>query len=161
MKTDELILKPNKLKTFGLLLISILFVLVGFSVLEEQPLFGWTCIAFFGLGATVFLIQMVPNSTYLKLNEEGFEVRNLFRSDFTKWKDVKFFRIGSVPMPVYLGYWRQKKMVMLEYQKTHKKHKIGKAASKMISGNHGALPDSYGMSVAELVELLNEWKNQK
>lgn len=160
MRNETKILKPNKLKTIGFLLISCFFVIFAFNMIKEEPLMGWIGISFFGLGIIVFIIQLLPNSTYLKLTNEGFEIRNLYKSDFTKRSDVKVFKIGTIPMHIYGGYVRQKKMVMLDYVKTHKKHRRGKMASKALSGSHGALPDSYGKSIEELVQIMNEWKSK-
>jgi hypothetical protein len=40
---------------------------------------GYLGIAFFGLGLVVFVIKLVPNSSYLRVTQEGFTVCSLFR----------------------------------------------------------------------------------
>jgi len=149
MKTQSNIFRPKKYKSIGLLILCLLFVFLGYNMLEEKTLIGWLSIVFFGLGAVVFAIQLIPSATYLKLSEEGFETRNLFRSDFTRWNEVKVFKTG------YVG---SNKMVMLDYKETHSKYKTGKKLAKSLSGSEGALPNTYGMSVSKLVDLLNEWR---
>lgn len=160
MRNETKILKPRKLKSIVLLLASCLFVISGFYIVEEDILMGWVGIIFFGLGVIVFIIKLLPGSTYLKLTQEGFEVQNLFKSEFTKWSDVKIFSIGSIPIYIFgdIFYIWKRKMVMLDYEKSHKKYRRGKEISNAISGHHGALPDTYGLSYEELVELMNEWK---
>ncbi|WP_409433842.1 hypothetical protein ACJ3XI_04870 [Litorimonas sp. RW-G-Af-16] len=52
----------------------------------------------FGLGAIVLGVQALPNAAYLKLTQEGFETRALYRSHFVNWSDVESFgttRIGK------------------------------------------------------------------
>lgn len=149
MKRESIILKPKRSRTIGLLLVCTIFVAVGSFLLDKEPIVAWFTIVFFGLGVIVFIIQLFPNASYLKLTKEGFEIRSLFRSDFTNWKDVQVFRSGNAG---------PNKMVMFDFAERHKKFKQGKKIAKSISGNQGALPNSYGMSVTELAELMNEWK---
>lgn len=147
--TKEKVLKPSLFKTAFLLIISLLFVYLGFYIMEKNNITAWFSIVFFGLCAIVFIIQLLPNASYLKLNNQGFEIKSLFKSNFTKWSDVEKFRSG------YAG---GRKMVMFNYTQTHKKYKLGKKMSKFVSGNEAGLPDSYGMKVKDLVDLMNDWK---
>jgi len=160
MRNEAITLKPRKLKTIGYLLISCAFVFIGFIVIDENALLRWSSISFFGLGVIVFIIQLIPDSTYLRLTRDGFEVRSLYKSNFTKWDEIKSFRAGSLTVPTYtnLGTFisTNKKMVFYDYKKSHKKYRIGKS----LSGRQAALPDLYGMKVDELAKLMNKWKNK-
>ena len=163
MRNDTITLRPRKLKIIGFLLISIAFVYGGFSFMDDKTLLKWSCIVFFSLGAIVFIIQLMPNSSYLKLTGDGFEMRNLYRSHYTKWDEIKSFRAGSISIPTYIQFgiiYTNKKMVFFDYEKNHKKHKIGKALSNALFGSQAALPDLYGMKVDDLAKLMNEWKNK-
>ncbi|WP_299768469.1 STM3941 family protein [uncultured Dokdonia sp.] len=146
---ESKILRPKKTKSIILIVISILFVLGGYLMLEEKFFIGIITIIFFGLGIIIFTIQLFPNTSYLKLTKEGFEMRTLFKSNFTKWSDVKEFSTD------YIG---PNKMVMLNYNEEHTKYKNGKKIAKILSGSEGALPDTYGMSAKALTQLMNEWK---
>ena len=94
----------------------------------------------------VSLMQMLPNACYLKLDNQGFEYRSLFRSYFIKWQDVDVFfpvsvRGVSVYHPKMVG-WRLK----------------GKPLSGLtyfLCGAHDTLRENYGMHANELAELLN------
>lgn len=112
---------------------------------------GWLATVFFGLCLLVFMIQLIPGSTELKLTNEGFETTNLFRKNLTKWQDVKRFKIG---------YLEQNKTIMFDYVKEHKKYQTGKLIAKKLSGSHGALPTTYGLKANDLLDILNEWKNK-
>ncbi len=149
MKEETIILKPKKLTTVILLLISILFVVIGFISMEEKIFIKWGGIIFFGLGIIVFIIELLPNSSYLKLNKEGFEMRSLYRSHFIKWTEVTNFGIF---------YFRFNTMVAFNYTADYKKHNTGKKISELLSGYHGALSGTYGMNATKLAELMNEWK---
>ena len=77
---------------------------------------------------------------------------SLFRSHFTKWEDVKYFKEG------YIG---PKKAVMFDYVNNHNKFTIGKGIAKQLADSHAALPDTYGLKTSELLRIMNEWKNKK
>ncbi len=114
--------------------------------MEENTFTKWVTIIFFGLCIVVFIIQLLPNSSYLKLTNEGFEVRSLYRSHFTKWTEVSGFGIYYVSFNT---------MVAFDYTEEHKK---GKKISKILSSYQGALPQTYGMKAIKLAALMNEWK---
>jgi hypothetical protein len=162
MDKETLILRPRNLKTIGLLLISFTLVLGGVILIDESPLISWFCISFFGIGVIVFTLELIPNSNYLKLTKDGFEIRSLYKSNFTKWNDINSFKAGVLKIPVYnvLGTFfnKKKKMVFFDYKETHRKNKITKSLSKSLSGSQAALPDLYGMKADELAKLMNDWK---
>lgn len=149
MKNKTQIFRPNKLKNFILLLGCSIFVTGGIFMLEEEPLMGWLGIVFFGLGVIVSVIQFFPNASYLKLNQEGFEVKGLFRSNFTKWSHVKDFRQGHI---------NGNKMIFFDYTDEHKKWKSGKKLSKALSGKEGAVQSMYTIKTEELLSLMIAYK---
>jgi hypothetical protein len=151
MKEETKILKPKRLKTIGLLLICILFVIAGIFLIEKNSFRAWLGIIFFSLCMVLFVIQLIPNSSHLKLTKNGFEIRSLFKSNYTKWSDVEVFKTG------YVG---QNKMVMFDFSKEHKKHNIGKKIAKFLASNEGSLPNTYGMKATDLAELMNKWKSE-
>ena len=99
------ILKPNPLKTVLLLIVSLAFVATTPIAMEKNPTMSWLGAVFFGLCTLVFIIQLIPNSSYLKLTEEEFEVRSLYKSHFTSWSDIEYFGVGEInnsKMVVYI-----------------------------------------------------------
>jgi len=151
MKTEVKKYRPKNPKIILFGLISLLFTVGGTFMIEDEPIKGWLVTAFFGLCLFVFVIQLIPGSTELKLTNEGFEMTSLFRRRLTKWQDVKKFKIG------YLG---QNKTIMFDFVDEHKKHQSGKLIAKHLSGSEGALPTTYGLKASELLEIMNEWKNK-
>lgn len=151
MREEIKVLRPNPLKTIALLIVSALFVVIGFYLIDENPFMTWTAAIFFGSGVIVFAIQLLPNSSSLKLSNDGFEVKNLFKSHFTKWSNVNQFRVG------YAG---RTKMVVFDFSQEHKKYNVGKKVAKFLAGNEGALPDTYGMKAKDLSKLMNDWKSK-
>lgn len=149
MQQETKILRPGVLKTIVLLLVCALFVTIGILYMDENLFTSWMGILFFGLGAIVFVIQLIPNSSYLKLTIEGFEVKNLFRTTFTKWSEVELFTVGRV---------RRSLMVLYNYSIEHNKYNTAKKMVRSLAGNEAALPNNYGMKAIELAKLMNEWK---
>ncbi|NRD20954.1 hypothetical protein HNV08_12930 [Winogradskyella eckloniae] len=149
MRNEPKIFKQNKLKNLILFLISSVFVTIGILMLKDKTLMGWFIISFFGLGIIVSLIQFHPNASYLKLTDEGFETKNLFRSNFTKWDDVKEFRQGHI---------NGNKMIFFDYTDEHKKWISGKKVAKFLSGKEGAVQSSYNIKTEELLNLMKEYK---
>jgi hypothetical protein len=98
-----------------------------------------------------FFNSIFPNSTYLKLTDEGFEVKGLFRSSFTKWTDVKDFREGQI---------KGNKMIFFDYTDNHKMWNNAKKVAKFLSGNEGAVQSSYNIKTDRLLNLMKEYKRK-
>lgn len=151
MITETKTYRPKNPKTILLGIVSLTFTVRGLFMVQDQPIKGWISTAFFALCSLVFIIQLIPGSTELKLTSEGFEMTSLFRKSLTKWEDVKNFKIGN------LG---SNKTIMINYVQGHNKHETGKLIAKKLSGSHGALPTTYGLNATELLEIMNDWKNR-
>lgn len=149
MNQEPILLKPGILRTISLFIVCGLFVFTGFFILDKDPVMSWLIIVFFGMGVLVFGIQLIPSSAHLKLTEEGFEIKNLFRTNFIYWEDVNQFSTG------YIG---KNRMVMFDFSPKHKKFESGKRIAKSLSGREGALPNNYGMKAEELAKLMNHWR---
>jgi len=152
MKNQPEIYRPKQLSNVILFLCCSTFVVLGVFAIEDVPLLGWLVVSFFGLGILVSLIQFYPNASYIKLNEEGFEVKSLFRAHFTKWSEVKDFR---------QGYISGNKMIFYNYTDKHKKWKSGKKISKFLSnGSEGAFQSAYNISTDKLMALMKDYKKR-
>jgi hypothetical protein len=118
-------------------LLCIGFTVIGvFMILDGEGLSGWFVTLLFGLGTLVFGAQFWPAASYLKLTPKGFVCCTLFRNWSAEWEAVSDFHVG----------------------------KIGDE-TKVIFQQHGArglkfLPDSYGRTLEELAELMNEWRRR-
>lgn len=110
---------------------------------------GWLCVVFFGACALVFAILLLPNSTFLKIDENGFTVCSLFRSYTYLWKDVQSFDIAIIGV---------QKMVVFNFSNTYKGAHIARRMSVATCGYEAGLPDSFGLTPSELAALLNHYK---
>lgn len=72
--SDVRVFSASKKKAFLLLLISIAFVAAGVWMSSENPVMGWTTVAFFGLGIPASGFLLLPGKVYLKLDPDGFEM---------------------------------------------------------------------------------------
>lgn len=142
MQNLPLILKPSKIKNIILILISIGFISLGISLLEKNMLIAVLNIVFFGICLIIFVINMIPNSSYLTIDEKGIEMKNLFRTTFIPWQAVSGFKTKFIFVNKLVTFTIDEKLL---------------ESSKM-KGKTGAFPDTYGMSAKNLANLLNEYK---
>ena len=149
--SEILTLYPSKIKHFLYLIGSLAFIVIGVILILNGQSVGWFPFTFFGICIIVFIINLIPGSSYLHLSKDGFKIRTLFRDQVIKWSDVKSFRSG------YIG---PNKSVVFHFSSEHKEHQEAKKWAKSLAGVEGALPDTYGKSPKELADILNEWKGK-
>ncbi|MCY0977739.1 hypothetical protein PGH12_15345 [Chryseobacterium wangxinyae] len=133
---------PGKIKNIFLMLISLGFVILGISLLDKNIWIAVLNIIFFGLCFIVYVINFIPNATYLKLSEKGIEMKTLFKTTFIPWRAIKSFGIRNIVIM---------KTVTFELDEN--------VIDAKVKSKTGAFPDTYGMSPAKFVALLNEYKN--
>ena len=142
MQNLPIILKPSKVKSIVLIIISILFIVMGIFLLDKNMMISVLNMVFFGLCLIVFIINLIPNSSYLKIDVAGIEMKNLFKTTFIPWQAVSGFRTKYIFV---------NKMVVFDIDP-----KL--LENSRLKGKTGAFPDTYGMSAKKLAELLNEYK---
>ena len=148
---DELTFTASRKKAALILLASVAFVVIGYFMRLEKPFMGWACMIFFGLGIPVSLMLLFsPNSTYLRLDAEGFEMGSFTKKKSrTKWTDVAGFELASI---------RGAKMIAIIYAPHYEGQKVGRAIAENLSGMEGAIPNNYNAPLDELLKTLNEWQ---
>jgi len=147
---DELTYHASRSKAALILLACIVFVVIGYFMRLEKPFIGWACMIFFGLGIPVGLMMLFsPNSTYLRLDTEGFEMGSFVKKNRIKWSDVAGFELASI---------RGAKMIAIIYAPHYEGQKIGRAVAENLSGMEGAIPNSYNAPLDEVLKTLNEWQ---
>jgi hypothetical protein len=130
-----------------LLAVAVAFGAGGIYILPVSPVRGVLAIAFFGLGALVIAVNLLPGGSYLLVEKTGFTVCNVFRKTFYSWSDVAEF------VPVDVG---NKAMVGLRFSDRYKAAGAGRKLAAYLAGVDGALPDTYGLGARDLVSLLND-----
>jgi hypothetical protein len=123
------------------------FVAGGVFMLPTRPAAAYGAIVFFGLGIVVAVVNLLPGSSYLELEQRGFTLCTLFRKTFHPWEDIAEFFPFSMQ--------GAKPMVALRYAPTYRRQSTARSFAKQLAGAEGALPDTYGMSAADLAALLN------
>ena len=146
---SPVIFRGSPKKALMLLVISIGFVVLGAWLTTEQPVPGWLCIAFFGLGIPASLLMLRPNSTYLKLDADGIDIVSMSRHLKLKWSEVDAFRIARI---------HGAKMIAIDYSAEYTKQKAGRAVALALSGMEGAIADHYSAPLEQVLQTLSEWK---
>lgn len=150
---EKLRLHPAKGKGLLLLVISIVFTLVGVSMIGEGQWKGWPATVFFGLASVFFTINLFwPSASYLDLSPDGFVVCALFRpSPLIRWDSVSEFRVVRIP---------PKRTKMVGFDVNASLHPSLSATVRRVVGASGTLPDTYGRKPDELVDLMNQWRRK-
>jgi hypothetical protein len=141
----------SRLKWALLLALSTMFVVAGVWIVPQSAFTGYGSIVFFGLGTVVAGINLLPNASFLLVDVSGFTFAGLFRRHFVSWSDVEKF----VPAQVHM-----KRMVGWNFTAEYRKAKHLRIVNTVLAGAEAALPDTYGKSAAELIELLENCRVQ-
>jgi hypothetical protein len=169
---DSITLRPSKKKWTLMLLGSIAFVIGGTFIINHggpgSAVIGWTSICFFGLGIPISLLWLVPGWNTLVLTPDGLSVKIFGRvrnAWIIKWSDISNFSVMEFHRPTTIFYRRPLKMASLSYASPIRDKMPFRQVRRMDSlrlkyGCDGVLPDTYGMKVESLVELLNEWRTK-
>jgi hypothetical protein len=134
------------------LAICLAFTAIGvLGVRTDGPVVGWLCLILFGLGSIVFLIQLLPGASYLRLSPDGFTYCSLFRTwPMIFWRDVSEFRAAYVS--------RGAALVVYDSNATSKPtlRKINRA---LVGATDGISASAYGLKPEELAEVMNAWRS--
>jgi hypothetical protein len=142
--------RTRPLKMAFLALGSGIFIAGGLWLLPREPFIALPCIIFFGLCASVGLVGLLPNSSYLTLTEQGFLFASLFRKHFVAWSSVQSFVPVKIQFNSMVG-WNYSS----EFQESRRLRRVNTA----LAGVEAALPDTYGMSAEKLADLMNQLRD--
>lgn len=92
MSEHELVLRPGGLTKYGLVLVSLVFVVLGAWMVRSGEPLGWPGVVFFGPCLIVAVINASPGASELRLGPDGLRVRSLFRTQAWQWDEVGEFR---------------------------------------------------------------------
>jgi hypothetical protein len=142
-------LHPSRKRTLGLGLVSLLFVAVGAAAAADGAAIGWASVVFFGSCLLVFATLLLPGAAYLRLDERGFTVCNLFRTARFDWRDVRDFRTYSTRGGTLVGF-----------DFTQASGSLGRSTARRLACVEGGLPNTYGLKAEEVAELLTVWRER-
>jgi hypothetical protein len=150
--SDSVTFVASRKKAVLILIGSIGFVALGVWLLPEFPILGWVTIAFFALGVPTSLVVMFSNATYLRLDEEGFEMSSIVAKRKFKWTDVAAFRIGSISGA---------RMIAIDFHPEYESLRRTRRALGMLTGGvESAIPNQYTASPEQVLAALTEWRNR-
>jgi len=143
------LLRPAPWKMLALLAISagLVWVAVGFA--DRSPMIAWACGGFFALCGLVAAVSLVPGANHLRLDENGIELRALFRVTRWHWRDVVRFGPTRVGLHTVVG---------IDFaDHVHAAVRV-RRLNRGLTGFDGALPDTYGQRAAVLAARLDAWR---
>ena len=141
----------SRKKAVLILIASIAFVWLGLWLLPGAPVLGWVTVGFFSLGVPASLFSMLPSRTYLRLDEEGFEMGSFVMKQKYKWTDVAYFHLGSVSGA---------RMIAIVFQPDYKPLRLVRRVVGTLSGVEAAIPNQYNASLEQVLEALIEWQSR-
>jgi len=150
---QTLLLHPRRAKLVGLLLVGAAFVATGVWMVRTGQWLGWVGIIFFGLGVAVSGLQLLPNSTYLRMGPDGFTVCTLFRSHSCRWSDVKAFQVRRVG---------RTEMVVFSFSKQPPGSPGLRRLNVRLAGAEAAVAasGSWDVSMDQLADMLNRYRER-
>ncbi len=158
-----LVLTPRPWKWLRVLFICLLFVVAGWWMAHhaDEPFkrgVGWFSVIFFGLGAVVSLIQLIPGTSRVVVTSRGLYVKTFLRSYHYAWNEIE--RFGVAERTQWNGPFPQRHrmvgILFMEGSKHRSKHMRMQAWTTAIIGYHAALPDNYGLRHQQLADRLNQ-----
>lgn len=173
---DSLTLRPSKKKWLLIVIGSLVFIFGGFLLILQggfvHQLIGCLGIVFFGLCALGSLCMLVPGVLTLELTRDGFSIKRFGAADSKwpiKWQDISDFSVMelcSSRLPqIPLFYHSQIEFAGIRFTPSARSTFPPPRLTRMDLnrkkyGCDGGLPDTFGLSARDLVDLLNEWKNK-
>ena len=139
------VLRPSPLKWLAMVALSAAFVWIGAIIRGTHPLAGWGCIVFFGLCGAIGVLNLLPDASRLLVDDDGFEIRSLFRASRVHWADVARFGTMRVGVNTLVGF---------DFVDGYRGGDRLRRLNRNLSGFQGALPDTYGLKAAALAERL-------
>ena len=144
-------LVPSRRKWLLVLLACAGFTAIAVWMVASGNLMGWFVLAFFGPGAVLAFVALLPGASALKLDQTGFETTNLFRRQSFRWQDASGFEAARVPPSAH-------NLVVFDHANAAART-IGKLNVGLVGRNAG-LPDTYGLSASALAFLMIRWRAQ-
>ena len=136
---------PSRMKRLAILAGSLVFVVGGILMKRNAGAVMWFPIIFFGVCGIVGLLTFFPQSSFLKIEDEGFTFVAFFsRPQKFQWEDVDAFRVGK------LGAQR---VVVFDHR--------DREDQSVFARRETALPYAIGFSAKDLVRLLAEKKTEQ
>lgn len=113
----------------------------------------WTGLGFFGLGFVVSILMLLPGAGRMTLDEKGIEIKKFFMSRRIAWKDTANFAVFALPLV-------SKRSHLVVFDNAAQTRSLAKHMNTLFSNRNDYLSDTYGFLAADLVRLLNKWRER-
>ncbi len=135
------LLQPQREYSWCLLVFALCFTGFGiWSLWRFQTVSAWPLVVTSILLVFLLVLSLLPNSSYLLLQKDGFRIRHLFTVSEHKWTDVAKFFVGR--------RFTDEGGIFFLLEK------------KSLFFNIKAFPENYGLDTEDLCKLLNLWWNR-
>jgi hypothetical protein len=112
---------------------------------------GISCAAFGFLCVPIAIVQLLPGSSYLHIDSEGFTFAAMFRKTTVPWSVVqKFFVITASQSGMKVHT-----MVGFNFVPSYKDSPLGRKLAMALAGGEAGLPDTYGKKAEDLAAFMN------
>ena len=134
-----------------MLIICGLFTALGVRMVPNAGAEAWFVLMVFGLGAIIGGVMLLPGAGMLRLDRDGFETTSLFRRHGFLWQAVKGFEAIRISHSMT-------KMVV--YDDINLSGRTLAKFNAAIAGRNAGLPDTYGLSAADLADVMTRWRER-
>jgi hypothetical protein len=118
--------------------------------------FLWLCVVALVLLFPFVAYQLIRGAS-LRLEGDGFRIKQPWKWRFVRWRDTSAFDVGSTALIEQVeGDWST---VVTYDDATTNESNVG-ALNRSIVGRNSALPDTYGLSAEGLKTLMNGWRER-
>lgn len=148
-----LVIQGSRKRSIRMIVIGLCFLVLGYWALVEQHmwLLGGITIAFALFGLVVTVLMMRPGSTYLGLDDDGFEIVAMRRRYRYAWTDVDQFYLCNISGARVVG---------IQFSASCQSQRGGRAFAEGLTGVEGAISDLFVLGPEQVCATLNEWKWQ-
>ncbi|MGD9920987.1 MAG: hypothetical protein AB7V13_06015 [Pseudorhodoplanes sp.] len=116
----------------------------------------WFCMIALVLSLPFLVFQFLRGAS-LRLEGDGFRVKQPWKWRFVRWKDASEFGIGSTAIVEQVkGDWS----TVVTYDDSNVDESNVNILGQSIIGRNSALPDTYGLSPENLQTLMNGWRQR-
>jgi hypothetical protein len=163
----EIILRPSRVEYSIKLLGTLLFLYFSTFILRHPSkhtdiLIAYLCAGFFGYLAILFILQLIPGWSFLRIHSQGIQLRSRWRTLNLSWSNIEEFGVYAYTTYIYGIIPRDHKAVGLRLSPTYEheiKHQWIQKLDKRLFGYDMFLDDSYGMKKEKLVKFLNDMRS--
>jgi hypothetical protein len=133
----------------GSLTIAGILLSFGVGISFGGRIAGVLTTVFFGVCTVMGVIALLPGSSSLRLDENGFEITYFFRKQQFRWNAVSDFGVLT---------FKGNRIVVFKAARS-RLGLLEKINAALTGGRNGYLPNTYRTAADDLVQLMNTWRN--